>query len=161
MCLPVSAAENSQGWEHTITFSGNGMNPVLYFGEKADASDGLDQYDVPMPPCPPNPYLYAFLFCGLPVPYNKLMYDIKYYPDTDKLWNIAIKSSDICTVKVSWEKIKDTEYKSVLLRDMETGNIIDMTKKTSYEFEIGTGYYYFQIFCSNTLLHSSRQKVKL
>ena len=150
MILPMVNAqkETTLNWHYSITFSGNNMNPILWFGESTNANDGQDTYDVPMPPMPPQPFLYAYFDSGLEEPYDKLMYDIKHYPDNYKVWNIKLLSSNGCNIVVNWEKVKGTEYKIVLLKDLETGNTVNMKEATNYEFEINSwSMYSLQIVC--------------
>lgn len=152
LTIPMVNASEELEWEHPITFSGNNMNYILYFGEGKTASDNQDVFDAPMPPMPPEPFLYGYFKTGLPMPYNKLMYNIKHFPDNYKTWNIKLLSSDNCNVVVSWEKIQDTEYKNVLLKDLETGVTINMKLSTSYEFEIQDwDYYNLQIVCDSKI----------
>lgn len=128
---------------------------TVIFGEKSDASDGQDSFDVPKPDIPPAPYIYAWLDAGLSEPYNRLWEDYRQYPDIIKIWDLYIECNTtippLGTINLilSWNTT-DTNmveydyiglYESdILLADMKT---VDTYMFTA-EFD---NVYHFQIKC--------------
>ena len=69
-----------QGWFVTESFSAPGdVTDYVVFGEKPDAIDGHDSYDVSKPPIPSAPYVYTWFDANLSEPYNKLGEDYRFF----------------------------------------------------------------------------------
>jgi hypothetical protein len=141
-------------WEVTITINGsNEVVDTLIFGEKTDASDGQDVYDLPKPSMPPSPYVYGFFTTNLTEPYNVLWEEYKYFPDTYKKWNLTILWVDSGTgqVNITWNTsiLQSSEYISVVLHDKSADVDTDMLT-TSYYNYTATSFVpnMFEIICS-------------
>jgi len=142
------------GWQITLDLFGpDGVNDTVVFGEKTNASDEEDSYDIPKPGTPPSPYVYAYFDTDLSIPYDRLWHDIRSYPDTYKVWNLSVKWTDSGdeNITISWNStlINTTEYEYVMLKDMNTGHLTDMQMVSSYTYFASDGVDYdFQIICS-------------
>ncbi len=131
-----STPQNGRGitWDVQMNFSETGgKTDYVYFGEAPDARDGppADTYDVAKPPAPPMPpYIRAYLKDGLPTPYTTLWKDYRFYPDTQKSWNLTVvwtpeDGESPTTVTISWSKLKLnlSEYDKVQLTN-KTGVLV-------------------------------------
>jgi len=77
-------------WDATINFDETGgATDYIIFGEATDASDGQDSYDIPNPPPGIPPFIDSYFTTNLSSPYDILLQEIKYYPDTYKEWNFT------------------------------------------------------------------------
>jgi len=147
----ISLSEEETEWEIEVEFATTESYSNVFFGEAVNATDGQDSFDIPKPPAPPAPYLYAFLNAGLDPPYNKLWYDIREYPDDEKIWDLVVKSSDTdIEVTISWNSVlvQDTEYNTVKLVNLQNDDEVNMGIEETYTY-ITTGTDYFEIRCSN------------
>lgn len=119
----VSAVSAGDGWETTIKVSVLTAENKLVIGQKADASDAIDgRYDVPA------------LLAGDIQAYTGLEGD-KYWKDIrqtcnaacKKIWDIVIESDlEGEVVKLSWNSPAIPNGTGVVMKDTETGEIIDM-----------------------------------
>ena len=131
-------------WDVELEFNEpGGAYDNQFFGEKIDASDGLDGYDVPktggggFPP-----YIRAFFATDFPEPHNLLWEEYKHYPDNYKDWNLSVQwvpsdYSSPTTLTISWNNASfdNSEYNSVTLYDVGNDvNLSDMLANTSYTF---------------------------
>jgi uncharacterized repeat protein (TIGR02543 family) len=155
----------------TLTETGGKIDTVI-FGERPDASDGMDSYDTPKPPAPNPPYIRAFFNTTFPVPHHELYEEYKHYPGDSKIWYFKVKYDNTSgvgtTITITWNKTKvdESEYDSVnLMRkgplnstwyitaDMLNQNSFSYVQE-SYEFPPGSGTIYwiltdvFKIICS-------------
>ena len=152
----ISTASSNRNieWDVTLLFTETGgKNDYIVFGEAPDASDGVDSYDAPNPPNGPEPFLDAYFTTNFPWPYNKLLQEIKEYPDTYKVWNFTVwwTGSDT-TVTISWDttKVNDSEYDTVVLCDGTGVPLVDMLSYNNYVFFYQSGsMVQFQIICSS------------
>jgi len=137
-----------------LSFAGpDGVNDFIVFGEASTASDGQDSYDVPKPPTPSEPFIYAWFDAGLGVPYNFLMKDYRSYPDTYKVWDMYVRWEDSGSenITIYWNSsdMGDSEYGVVTLKDVSTGSTTDMLLESNYTYFASDGVIrYFQIICS-------------
>jgi len=160
--VPISKASfDDMTWNATMTIiESGGAGNALVFGEADNASDGQDDYDLPVPPFPPQlPYLTAWFDTNLDYPYNKLWHEYKQSPGEYKQWNLSIlwmpepgdeSSTDI---DISWDssQLAGIGYKSVLLYEDNTV-VVDMMTENSYEFKYPSGTsYHFQIICQSEM----------
>ena len=106
-------------WEINLNIIETGENSdIVYFGEKTDASDGQDSYDVPkVGSPPPPPFIYAYSATSLATPYHRLWKDYRQHPDTYKQWNITIEwqpdgpeAGTDMTINWDNETLKTIEY---------------------------------------------------
>jgi hypothetical protein len=157
----LKASSSTIAWNVTINIvEFGGAGNAVVFGEADNASDGQDDYDLPVPPFPPQlPYLTAWFDTNLDYPYNKLWHEYKQFPDEYKQWNLSImwmpepggeSSTDI---DISWDssQLAGSGYKSVLLYEGNTV-VVDMVTENSYEFKYpGGASYHFQIICQSEM----------
>ncbi len=129
--------ELSINWDVTMNFDEpGGKNDYIIFGEASDGSDGQDSYDTPNPPPGIPPFIDAYFTTNLTSPYDKLLQEIKHYPDTYKVWNFTAwwTGSSSTTITISWDtdEVNDSEYNSVVLYDSDDNQVADMTINSSY-----------------------------
>jgi len=146
--ISVLGVENTE-WEGFLIFEANGLADTVYFGESFNASDGLDTFDVPKPPSSPSPYVYGYFDAGLSVPYNRLLWDIRQYPDGEKIWNLVVKCYPVNEITISWNGIQNTEYNKVYLRNLQNDDEVDLVVTDNYTFMPVSGNNYFEVVCSN------------
>jgi len=130
-------------WDVTLDFTEpDGRYDNVFFGEKTDASDGHDSYDVPKPPSGITPYIRAWFDDGLPEPYDLLWKDYRQYPDTNKTWNLSVQwvpkdYQSPTDITISWDatEIGASEYNFVVLYDVSGAIVVaDMSVDTEYIF---------------------------
>ena len=118
----------------------SGKHDYIILGEKKDASELLDSYDVPK--CPPPPYTFIYFYIyneDMPYPYDYLWYE---YRDA----NVKVrKDFEICilcmvedptNITLNWDKhvFMRSGYKYVSLYD-DDGNILaNMKSQNSYTY---------------------------
>jgi len=141
-------------WDVTLTFiETGGKNDYIIFGEAPDASDGVDIYDAPNPPGGIPPFIDTYITTSFPWPHNKLLQEIKEYPDIYKEWSFTVwwTGSDT-TVTVSWytSEVSDSEYDSVFLCTSAGVPLVDMLSNNNYTFFCpGSNTVSFKIICSS------------
>jgi len=137
--INIEGHETGGKWDYVI------------FGEKPDASDLVDQYDVPKCPPPPNGYVRMILINNeLPYPYNYAWFEYRHSPDIYKTWNLKVQwvpqtGEEETEITLTWDLTGRVEYKYIMLN-----NDINMKKDNSFEFTcqayIPT---YFEIVATN------------
>jgi VCBS repeat-containing protein len=142
--LPARDGSKSIVWDATISFTNpTGQNDYVVFGEAPDANDGppADSYDVAKPPAPMPSYIRAYFKDNLPSPYTNLWRDYRFYPDTDKTWNLSVQwvpedeeSSSIITFTWIPADIDESEYTTVNLCTDAGVVLKDMFIDTSYTY---------------------------
>jgi len=143
-------------WECYLNFTEpDGEYDNVFFGEKTDASDGPDGYDVPKSPPGMTPYIRAWFDTGFPDPWDELWKEYKQYPDDYKVWNLTVQwiPSDMSSadITISWDIscLSTTEYLSVTLKDMGSGEAVNLLVEENYTFNASAlTSYHFQIICS-------------
>ena len=106
MIVPTASA--SDPWTVTLNFEDtNGRKDTVVFAESSSASEGKDNYDVPKPGLPPEPYLYAWFNASLPIPYTYLWEDYRHYSGDDKVWYLNV-TCNTTTPTISDTKINIT-----------------------------------------------------
>ena len=129
-------------WDVTLEFNEpGGSYDNAFFGEKTDASDGQDSYDVPkLPPSFP-PYIRACFKTNFPDPYDELWNEYKHYPDTSKQWDLSVQwvPSDYVTpttITISWNTsmVDESEYNVVKLCNSTGFQLKNMLTESSYSF---------------------------
>jgi VCBS repeat-containing protein len=130
-------------WNVTLEFNEPGSAyDNAFFGEKSDASDGQDGYDVPKSPPGFPPYIRAWFDTDFTDPYDELWEEYKKYPDSYKDWNLTVQwvPSDYTsptTITVSWDNtnLSNSGYNSVILYDVNNNeNVSNMISNSSYSF---------------------------
>jgi len=131
-------------WSVLLNFKNQGSTypwDTAIFGEKPDASDGQDIYDIPKPGIPPHPYIYAYFDAGLPEPYNRLWEDYRHLPHEEMTWDLYVRSNTglpsfgTTNVEISWDTtmVSASEYDHVELYDASgTVLLADMKSQNSY-----------------------------
>ena len=133
-------------WSVTLNFEKHGSGytwDTATFGEKSDASDGQDKYDVPKPGTPPHPYIYTWFDAGLSIPYNRLWEDHRHFPHVDQVWDLYVQSdtnppSFDTNVVITWNtaQVAASEYTHVDLLDGSDIVLADMLTQSSYTITV-------------------------
>jgi hypothetical protein len=145
-------------WNVTIHCSNSGgQNDYGVFGEAPDANDGppADDYDVVKPPAPMPPYIRVWLDDNLPIPYDYLWEDYRFYPAVSKVWNLTVQwwpssGSSPTDITMIWDptEVQDSEYTSVTLCENDETPLEDMLVNNSYVFSCPAYVpQYFKILC--------------
>jgi hypothetical protein len=144
MIIQAETTNNIQ-WSVILNCSeSGGAHDFVVFGEAPDATDGPphDSYDIVEPPAPMTPYIRIWFNDNLPTPYDFLWEDYRFYPDTEKVWNLTVQwmpssGSSSTTVTINWNtnQVTDSEY-TVLSFCTETGTPLkNMVLDNSYSFD--------------------------
>jgi len=157
-------------WDVTLNLKEDGSAQIwdtAVFGEKIDASDGQDSYDVPKPGFPPSPYINGWFDADLSAPYNRLWKDYRHFP-AENIWDLYVQAdtnSGTTDVNISWDtaEIDNSEYGYVGLYD-EAGTtfLADMTTATNYVLTgaIDNIPYHLKIKCRILGFHQVSIKTK-
>jgi len=156
----TKASENTAEWQVTLNITGSdGTKDTVVFGEKNDASNSKDQYDMPKPPDPPIPFIRASFTTNLEEPYNTLWEDYKALSEDYKVWNLTIiwfSDNNLTTnITISWEtsEMLASGYDSVYLHNAE---IIDMKTDSNYQYTSSNSEpHNFQIILQNKELNGA------
>jgi hypothetical protein len=143
-------------WNVALEFNEpGGAYDNAFFGEKTDASDEQDSYDVPKGPAGIAPLIRAWFNTDFPDPYDELWKDYKYYPDSYKVWNLTVQwipsdYSSPTSMTISWDANTLNDYGSMILHDaINNVNVADMNSVSSYTFTCSAlELQKFQIICS-------------
>jgi len=150
----TTASDNNTEWQVTLNITeSNGTKDTVVFGEKNDASNGKDQYDMPKPPAPQIPYIRAWFNTDLEEPYNTLWGDYRVLSEDYKAWNLTViwvsDNSSTTNITISWEvsEVLASGYNSV---NLYTPDILDMKVNSNYQFSSSnTEPHNFQIILQN------------
>lgn len=129
--IGVSPSLATDGWEINIVVSVGVAENRLSFGQRPDATDGVDgQYDVPA-------MLSGDVRAYFPNPDGKYWRDIKAMtPGAVKIWEINIESPLTGQmVEVKWKRELLPENARVNLIDNSAGAVIDMKAQGSYKYQ--------------------------
>jgi len=155
--LPVVlASDEAAPWNITLHITGAvGIGNTVVFGEKPDASNGQDQYDLPEPPAPPQlPYILAWFSTPFPAPFDKLLQEYKQYPAQHAVWNLSILwisgNNSPTTLTITWDssRIVAQNHFSLLLYENGT-RVASMLINHSYSFSLSGNLHRFQIISEN------------
>jgi hypothetical protein len=145
-------------WDVTLEFNEpGGSYDNVFLGEKTDASDGPDAYDVPKLPYSFPPYIRSWFQTNFPEPNDELWKEYKHGPDFNKTWNLTIQwvpsdYSSPTTLTISWNNVSfvNSEYFSIILYDINNNVIVsDMMVNSSYIFTCSAiTLQIFQIICT-------------
>ncbi len=147
--VKATATESDENWIATLTMSGSdGTGFKLEFGESENASDGVDQLDMPIPPSPPViPHINARFLTPFDPPNTELYKEMKLYPDTNKTWNFSViwfagpgNTSKInITLKWNISELKHSEYKTIQL--LKNNSIVsEMLESNLYYYETSSNH---------------------
>ena len=153
--MEVTATFKQTGWDATLTISGTvslTTEDTVVFGEKELADNGIDIYDLPKSPTPPDaPYVYAWFNTSLAVPYDFLWEDYRHLGD-ENTWNLKVLTDgdlERVWVTIAWAPVDvSSVYDYVGLYDMLTENCVvpDMRIVGTYSYWADNGMeYWFQI----------------
>jgi len=142
--LTCTLSEANSQWSCTININeSSGYHDSILFGEKADANDSIDSYDVPNPPPSPPPTIDAYFYnSSQSSPYNKLSQDWRHYSvdNIGKNWTIRIlwQDSQETNITLAWNssELEQSEYNYITLYDEENNYSINMLKNTNYTIQI-------------------------
>ena len=127
-------------WDTTLSFRKQGTGytwDTAVFGEKTNARDGQDAFDVPKPGIPPSPYIYAFFDAGLTDPYQRLWKDYRQFLHEQETWDLYVQSNTntgTTNVVMSWNtaSINTSEYDFVKLCDANGVPLANMRLQSTY-----------------------------
>ena len=145
--IPLSAEENKE-WTTTLTINTSAdLSDTLVFGEKNNASNNKDQFDMPKPPAPQTPYIRAWFQTTLDMPYDRLWEEYKTTSSETNTWNFTITYEDTTesetTTTINWDKsiLKNTDYTSINL-SYNNEVIANMMTEDSYSYtqQVGNSY---------------------
>jgi len=156
----TTASDKSTEWQITLNISEpDNASDTVTFGEKNAAAEGQDQYDIPKPPAPQEPYIRSWFTTSLDPPYNTLWEEYRALSDKDKVWNLTIiwisETSLQTDITISWDisGVKASDFDSINLHNTDT---INMMKETNYRFTANTNEpYNFQIITKNKTLNET------
>jgi len=153
-------AENKiyKKWEISLDLSEpGGAYDNAFFGEKNDAADGQDVYDVPKNPSSLSPFIHVWFETSCITPYDNQWKEYKHSSNNYNDWNLTVQwipSDHISPTKISmsWDINSDNiiEYKSIILYDLNNNRIAaDMLIKNNYSFTCkALKLQKFKIICS-------------
>jgi len=112
------------------------INDDVYFGEKINAFDGIDTYDVPKPGIPPTPYIYAYFVTNLVSPYNYLWEDYQQFLHEQMTLDLFVRSNTgagTTNVVITWAiaQVTSSEYDFVGLYDAAGTTLLANMKTTN------------------------------
>jgi hypothetical protein len=156
----VSAMDETSPWSVTLHITeASGIGNAVVFGQKPDASDGQDVYDLPEPPAPPQlPYIRAWFSTPFSIPYNDLLQEYKHMPSQRLQWNLSILwvmnpgNITSTTIQIHWDsaQAEASNFESFKIYE-GTHMVADMLTQNSYSFPSNGSLYQFQIIAQNTL----------
>lgn len=150
----VLAADETVPWNVTLLITeSSGAGNTVIFGEKIDASDGLDQYDLPEPPPPPQlPYIRCWFETSFATPFTNLLQEYKSTASDRAIWNLsivwmpAVGNQSATTVRILWDpaEVNANHTYSLFLyeNDMVVANMIT---NNSFSFSTNVSLHRFQI----------------
>jgi hypothetical protein len=151
----VSADDDAESWNitfHIKETSGISGNMVI-IGTASNASDGLDQYDLPEPPFPPQfPYLRGWLVTSFSPPFNNLLQEYKPSFSRYYSWNLSVlwmpipENKSTTIIEISWDSIEiNIAHLDLLSLYQNTTLVADLRSTDSYSFPSNDSIHYFQI----------------
>jgi len=138
----VYSQEEQYGWEITLNFTEtDGKKEFIVFGEREDAFDSKDIYDVPDPGGPPiSPYINVSFTTSFQYPHNKLLYEYKNYDIKNiyRKWNLTINwHGNINTnITINWNpnEFINSTYDSIVLYNKTGVFLSDMKLENNFTF---------------------------
>jgi hypothetical protein len=150
----MHATDDAIAWNVTLRIrETSGTENIVVFGEKPDALNDLDQYDLPEPPAPPQlPYIRSWFDTSFSVPFNNLLQEYKSSSSNQAVWNLSLiwmaapGNLSNTTVNILWDPAfgNDNVTHSLLLYENNM-MIVDMLKENSYSFSANGSVHRFQI----------------
>jgi len=151
-----TATEEEGEWSLTLNITEtNDLKDHVTLGEKIIASNGKDNYDMPKPPTPQQPYIRAWFKTSLDLPYNELWEEYREYPNNYNVWNFTVmwapENDSSTSVTISWDTshVINNEYTSTNLYSND-GLIADMITENNYTYlHSANTPYSFQVICQS------------
>jgi len=147
--------KENEEWETEIwATETDGRHDYVVIGEKTDASEMKDQYDVPKCPSPPQPFIRAYVYhAGMPYPFEYLWFE---YRDanlkTTKEYQLCVMCYvfDPTEITIAWDKtdFRSSGYKKVTLLDAAGIPLVNMKAKNSYTYQ--SDAFSFNVFIIRT-----------
>lgn len=157
ICSLPSLAEGQDEWQVTIKIEAtHEISDTLTFGEKLDASGGIDQYDMPKPPEPQPPYIRAWFTTDLSAPHHMLWEEYQSLSKDANSWNFTVRYVDdtenTSVVTLSWTELnlQESGYTSIVLS--KEGQVVsNMLNENQYTYDqLSRTSSDFQIICQRT-----------
>jgi hypothetical protein len=146
-------------WQMTIDVHADGYTYCI-IGEKQNASDGIDVFDVCHPPFQPPGRCFVFISQpSFPEPYNNIWMEYRHLHGVYRFWNISLLYLPLngqgSTVNMQWNinQVLSSGYQTVLL--WNNGFVANMRTASSYSF-YSSPYQMtnMRIYCNNPLYPS-------
>ena len=164
LSVPIEIADDDTQitWEATLTITEEGgVQDIITFGEATNALDDVspDSYDLPKPPSPIPPSIYAYFTTNFDEPYNKLLQDYRPDTTTDLKWNLVIQwfpqdLNSSTTITITWDITNFTQsnYDTIELYNKEADSLLaNMQTEDSYTTSAAANIpHHFTIKCSQT-----------
>jgi len=163
----VYAMDEATPWNVTLHITeASGTGNTVVFGQKPDASDGQDQYDLPEPPSPPQmPYLLAWFQTPFPAPFERLLQEYKHCPSLRSVWNLSILwvaapgNTSSTTISITWDSPSNAASAQFSLLLYENSTVVaNMLTDHSYSFSTTVAVHRFQIISENKSTDGSSEK---
>jgi len=158
----ITAKFAGEGWKTWMTFTGDltFTKDTVRFGENLDALDLIDEFDVPKPPSPGAPYIYAYIEHDLPGTSHDILWEeIRFYNEFSDLqvWDLVVETDNDggptqIDVTITWNKndLAGSQYDTIILYGLSDNPLKNMKTHGSYTFTAGSGVPdYFKIICAN------------
>ena len=166
----VHASDNTVGWNVTLHITEtSGAGNIVVFGEKPDASDDQDQYDLPEPPAPPQlPYIRSWFETSFKVPFNNLLEEYKSSSLNRAVWNLSLiwvaapGNLSNTTINILWDSafVNSNLTPSLLLYENDV-IIANMISENSYSFSTNGSLHHFQIIYQSETSNNSGKPMEL
>jgi hypothetical protein len=166
----VLALDETVPWNMTLRITESyGAGNMIILGEKPDASDGLDQYDLPEPPAPPQfPYIRSWFVTSFALPFNSLLQEYKSTTSDRAIWNLSIvwmpasENQSITTVRLLWDpaQVPTNHTHSFLLYENDV-MVANMITNTSFSFSTNGSLHRFQIIYQRETSHGTEEPIEL
>jgi hypothetical protein len=166
----VLALDEPVLWNITLHITeSSGTGNTVIFGEEPDASDGLDKYDLPEPPAPPQfPFIRSWFVTSFVAPFNNLLQEYKSTSSDRAIWNLSIVwvpipgNQSTTTVRILWDpaQVNANHTHSFLLYENDV-IVANMITKNSYSFSTNGSLHRFQIIYQSEKSNSTRKPIEL
>ncbi len=166
----VHASDETIAWSGTLRITDtNGTSNSVIFGEKLDASDDLDQYDLPEPPAPPQlPFIRAWFETSFNIPFNNLLQEYKSSSSDQAIWNFSLiriaNSGNLSnvTITIRWDPIFiNGNFTSSLLLSQNNMTIANMKTENSYSFSTNGSIHNFDIIYKRGVINNNGKPLDL
>jgi hypothetical protein len=159
-CFVVSARPQSRvvDWQLTIDVYAGGHTYCI-IGEKSNASDGVDVFDVPHPPFQPPGRAFVFIRQpSFPELYTRLWMEYRHLTGVCRVWNLSLfyvpmeRSNAVVTIQWDCNQACSSGYVFMILID--GCHVTDMKICSSYSF-VSSDYHLtsMRILTSNLFTH--------